>query len=61
MSQGYKDGVVKDKVMIPTRVDGLCYVDEKVYQSQVHIVPKSNNAFYFFIPVGIQFLAIFHE
>merc|ERR1711871_646238 len=25
-------GVIKDKVMIPTRLDGLCYVDEKVYQ-----------------------------
>eukprot|EP00944_MAST-04C_sp_MAST-4C-sp1_P006113 g6113.t1 len=58
-------GVIKDKVMIPTRLDGLCYVDEKVYQmrdkfkTDAEYCAQVNNAFYFFIPVGIQFLAIF--
>ena len=56
---------LKTKVMIPTRLDGLCYVDEKVYQDEGQVQNRrrvlcpSEQRLLLFIPVGIQFLAIF--
>ncbi len=57
-------GVFKDKIMIPVRVDGGCYVNEKQFQprerfdTDAEYCSQMDKVYFFFVPVGIQLIAI---
>ena len=57
-------GVVKDHVMVPVRIDGKCYIDEKYFRprsefsSEAAYCAQVDNTFWFYLPVALQFFAI---
>ena len=57
-------GVIKDHVMVPIRLDGKCYIDEKYFRprsefsSEAAYCAQVDNTFWFYLPVALQFFAI---